>query len=83
MIFLKFEVLCSRRFETEDDVSQTTPKRAYSIKSAAEVIGAGRDRVYDAIRSGQLRARKFGRRTLILDEDLSAFLKALPDLELN
>jgi excisionase family DNA binding protein len=64
-------------------VSHTSRKRAYSIKSAAEVIGAGRDGVYEAIRSGRLRARKFGRRTLILDEDLTAFLRSLPDLDLR
>ena len=58
-------------------------KRAYSINSAAEIIGAGRDAVYAAIRSGRLIARKFGRRTLILDEDLTAFLRSLPELDLK
>jgi excisionase family DNA binding protein len=67
----------------EDDVSQTARRRAYSVNSAAEVIGAGRDGVYAAIRSGKLRARKFGRRTLILDEDLTAFLRSLPDANLS
>ena len=61
----------------------TTQKRAHSINSAAEIIGAGRDGIYAAIRSGQLRARKFGRRTLILDQDLIAFLQSLPDLDLS
>ena len=58
----------------------TPQKRAYSINSAAEIIGAGRDGIYAAIRSGQLKARKFGRRTLILDKDLASFLQSLPDL---
>jgi excisionase family DNA binding protein len=67
----------------EKDVNQTTPKRAHSVNTAAEMIGAGRDGVYEAIRAGRLRARKFGRRTLILDEDLTAFLRSLPDLDLG
>ena len=53
------------------------------VNSAAEIIGAGRDAVYAAIRSGVLKARKFGRRTLILDEDLTAFLRSLPELNLK
>ncbi len=48
-------------------MNPTTMKRAYSINSAAEMISAGRDGVYLAIRTGVLKARKFGRRTLIKD----------------
>jgi len=58
-------------------------KRAYSINGAAELISAGRDGVYEAIRTGALKAKKLGRRTLILDEDLTAFLQSLPPLDLK
>ena len=58
-------------------------KRAYSLNNAAEQIGAGRDAIYAAIRTRALKARKFGRRTLILDEDLTAFLRSLPELDLK
>ena len=58
-------------------------KRAHSINSAAESMGTGRDAVYNAIRSGLLKAKKYGRRTLILDEDLTAFLRSLPELDLK
>jgi hypothetical protein len=34
--------------------------------------------VYGAIRAGHLVARKFGRRTLITDDDLRQFLAGLP-----
>jgi hypothetical protein len=34
--------------------------------------------VYTAIRDGHLVARKFGRRTLITDDDLRQFLAGLP-----
>jgi excisionase family DNA binding protein len=67
----------------EEDLKYAPGKRAHSVNGAAAIIGTGRDGVYEAIRSGQLRARKFGRRTLILDEDLSKFLQSLPDLDLG
>jgi excisionase family DNA binding protein len=47
----------------------------------AEVCAAsriGRTRVYEAIRAGELLARKHGRRTLVLSDDLKRWLEALP-----
>lgn len=55
---------------------------AYSISAAAEKANIGRDGLYRAIRDGRLRARKFGRRTVVLDSDLQAFLNDLPQLDL-
>ena len=51
----------------------------YTIEGAVAASGIGRTKLYDAIRAGQLRARKCGRRTIILDDDLRAFLAALPE----
>ncbi len=61
---------------------QDAPK-AHSIQRVAELIGSGRDAVYQAIRSGRLKAKKFGSRTIVLDADLTEFLQSLPDLELS
>jgi excisionase family DNA binding protein len=41
-------------------------------------IGIGRDKLYSLIRSGELPARKVGRRTLVVASDLEAFLEGLP-----
>ncbi len=38
----------------------------------------GRTKIYEHINKGQLLARKNGRRTLILKEDLEIFLQNLP-----
>jgi excisionase family DNA binding protein len=53
---------------------------AYDIEQACTLANIGRTSVYAAIRDGQLKARKFRRRTVILHEDLTAFLKELPEL---
>jgi hypothetical protein len=55
---------------------------AYTIKELATAAGICRDNVYDAIRADQLRAKKFGKRTLVLKVDAQAFLESLPDLKL-
>jgi len=38
----------------------------------------GATKAYEEIKAGRLVARKVGRRTIILDEDLKAWLDALP-----
>ncbi len=64
-------------------MKQPPQKLAHSIDGAATEIGVGRDKLYKAIDDGFLVARKFGRRTLILDEDLRAFLQSLPRMKAN
>jgi excisionase family DNA binding protein len=53
---------------------------AYSIAAAAAKADICRDTIYTAIRQGRLRAKKCGRRTLIMENDLHEFLAELPDL---
>src|ERR1700730_10759947 len=51
---------------------------AFRISTACELTGLGRTTIYAAIKAGELIARKRGRRTVILAEDLNEFLHALP-----
>jgi hypothetical protein len=60
-------------------MSQTVlPKLAYSIGELAACGPVGRSTIYNAIAAGTLRARKIGRRTIVLDEDWRAFLTDAP-----
>jgi excisionase family DNA binding protein len=53
---------------------------AYSIAEACAAARAGRTAIYEAIKAGELIARKRGRRTIILSEDLRRWLDDLPAL---
>ena len=54
---------------------------AFSVAEACSAARIGRTSLYEAIRSGELRALKRGRRTIILANDLRRYLESLPVLE--
>jgi excisionase family DNA binding protein len=51
---------------------------SYSIPDAARRAGLSSSNVRLRIQNGELKARQMGRRVLILDADLRAWLEALP-----
>jgi len=63
----------------EDEPEPAPPSpRAYRIPEVCKTTGLGRTSVYAAIKSGELVARKWNRCTIVLAEDLAAFLRNLP-----
>jgi excisionase family DNA binding protein len=53
-------------------------REGLSIQEASSIAGIGRTKIYEAISNGKLKARKFGKRTIILRADLQDFLSKLP-----
>ncbi|WP_139862157.1 helix-turn-helix domain-containing protein [Bradyrhizobium ivorense] len=55
----------------------------HTIPEACSGAKIGRTALYEAIRSGALRAVKRGRRTLILDQDLRQWVRSLPSVKVR
>jgi excisionase family DNA binding protein len=53
-------------------------REGLSVAEACAVAGIGRTKLYQAISDGNLKARKCGKRTLVLRDDLRDFLAELP-----
>jgi excisionase family DNA binding protein len=49
-------------------------KAAYSVREACELLSIGRSSLYAAMKRGELRRVKVGKRTLLCATDLVAFL---------
>ena len=61
-----------------NDNSPNIQREGLSIAEACSVAGIGRTTIYQAIADGKLKARKCGKRTLVLRDDLRDFLASLP-----
>jgi excisionase family DNA binding protein len=61
-----------------DRLAKDSNRLAYTIDEAVHASGIGRTKMYALIRSGDLDARKLGRRTLIPAEALRSLLQRLP-----
>jgi excisionase family DNA binding protein len=53
---------------------------AYSIEETARITSLGRTALYEEIKAGRLKARKAGRRTIIIADELRAWLASLPQI---
>ncbi|MFO1136035.1 MAG: DNA-binding protein [Rhodoblastus sp.] len=51
---------------------------SFSPEGLADATGTGRTAVFGEIKAGRLKARKLGRRTIILRQDAEAWLQSLP-----
>ena len=53
-------------------------KLALRVDEACEASGQGRTKLYEAIKTGKLKARKADSTTIILVDDLREYLQGLP-----
>jgi hypothetical protein len=58
---------------------QVALKFAFSLREVSEATGECRSNLYLAIQSGALKAKKRRGSTIVLADDLRAYLQALPD----
>jgi len=56
----------------------STGQLGYTIAEAVKATGIGRTTIYADLKAGRLAARKRGKRTIILAEDLKSYLASLP-----
>jgi len=62
---------------------EQTVKKAHSVKAAAQQFDASVPFVRNQIRDGNLKAKKIGRKVVILDSDLQMYLENQPDYKTN
>ena len=60
------------------NINSAFQREGLSISEACAMAGIGRTKIYQAITDGSLKARKCGKRTLILRDELRHFLASLP-----
>jgi len=56
---------------------------AYSPEEASKLVSLGRTTIFQEIKAGRLRARKAGKKTIILDDDLREYARNLPKREIS
>jgi len=61
--------------------AETAAKIAYSPVAAAVAVDRSRTRIFGAIKSGELTARKDGKATIIEHDELVRWVKSLPVLK--
>jgi excisionase family DNA binding protein len=63
---------------SEVELQRRALQRAMSIAEFCERYGTGRTKTYEELKSGRLRARKIGKRTIITEDDAEDWLLRLP-----
>ena len=67
---------------SETERQRRARQRAMSVARFSEDYGIGRTKAYEELKSGRLRARKAGKRTIISLEDTEAWFLRLPAVPL-
>lgn len=66
---------------TLSDMSDASPRAAYTVEEFCRSYGIGRTRLYELFKSGAIEARKCGSKTLIPRAAAEHWLNSLPKLE--
>lgn len=63
--------------------TEANTPRAFDVLGFCQRYGVGRSTAFKEMAAGRLKARKSGRRTIIMDEDAAAWAAALPEREIE
>lgn len=63
---------------SEAEAQRRTRQRVMSIAQFSENYGIGRTKTCEELKSGRLRGRKIGKRTIITEDDAEDWLRRLP-----
>jgi hypothetical protein len=66
---------------SERELRRRARRRAMSIAEFCARYGPGRTKAYEELKSGRLRGRKIGKRTIITEDDAEEWLRHLPVIE--
>ena len=69
------------RTMSEEERQRRARQRAMSIAAFCQCYDVGRTKAYEELKSGRLRGRKIGRRTVIAEDDAEDWLRHLPAME--
>src|SRR5262245_55011488 len=64
------------------ELQRQARQRAMSLAQFCERYGPGRTKAYEEIKSGRLRARKIGKKTIIAEDDAEDWLSQLPVIQI-
>lgn len=70
-----------RRKLSTSEQQRLAHQRAMSLREFCASYGPGRTKAYEEIKSGRLRGRKIGKRTVIAEDDAEDWLNHLPVIE--
>jgi hypothetical protein len=68
---------------SDTEQQRPLPQRAMSLLQFCARYGPGRTKAYEELKSGRLRGRKVGKRTIIAEEDAEDWLRCLPVIEVG
>ena len=66
---------------SDHETKHLAGQRVLSIREFSDSYGPGRTKAYEEIKSGRLRGRKIGKRTIITEDDAEDWLRKLPVIE--
>lgn len=73
----------ANRKTTDTERQHRTRQRAMNIDEFCHSYGLGRTSAYEELKSGRLRGRKMGKRTIIAEDDAEDWLQRLPAIEIR